>query len=511
MKTIVIVDYGSQYTYQIAKLLRSLEGGAVRCDIIDPQQLSTTVKNSGSIAGFILSGGPRSVDALTDEEKYVIENPDIPVLGICYGMQLIAVALGGSIETAPVGEFGPMVIEWTSDDFQLHSQTSQVWMSHRDVVRKTSDCRFQVIAMSENGYPAAISNKDLNTFAVQFHPEVKHTTIGSRLLRYFVEHICKMKLGTWTEEEQLSECFRYISDSVTPDDRIILGLSGGIDSATVAGLLRRCENLNWKAVYVDHGMMRAGETDQIRRYAAEQHLPVTFIDKSSVFFESLAGVEDPEEKRKIIGKLFVDAFLEAAHDFQPTVLAQGTIYPDVVESAKSGKHQHIIKSHHNVGGLPEKLGVRLLEPLRHLFKNEVRNVARSLGLPDVLINRQPFPGPGLAIRIIGPVDRQKVSTVQKADAIWREAIQSLSTHPSQYYAGLLPGLGVAVVGDQRRHGKIIVLRAVQTDDFMTAQVFKGFDLDWLEKISTRIVNSCEDVALVMYNTTPKPPGTIEME
>lgn len=513
MKSVVVIDYGSQHTFQIAKLLRSKDGGGVCCDIICPEDLNAKVLSEAS--GIILSGGPQSVHGdIRDIERELILNSNIPTLGICYGMQLISTVLGAKVKNTGTAEFGPTNIIFTehrSKLFSLSSSNSTVWMSHNDSVYGMD---FNITAITENGHIAAFERADIGCYAVQFHPEVKHTEIGASILYNFVTDICNITPNMWTETEQLSECFSIISKTLKSNDRVLLGLSGGIDSAAVAGLLSKhfgSDSNKWIAVFVDHGLLRTNEAQAVCEFAASQHIPLKYIDKSEAFFTALQGISDPEKKRKIIGKLFVDAFLEAAEEFNPTVLAQGTIYPDVVESAKSSHQQHVIKSHHNVGGLPETLNLRLLEPLRHLFKHEVRIIGEKLSLPLAIVTRQPFPGPGIAIRVLGEVTRAKVSIVQRADFIFQEEIAKLPTKPSQYYAALLEGLGVGVVGDQRRRGHIIALRAVQTDDFMTAKIFRGFTLDWLEKVSARIVNECKEVALVMFNTTPKPPGTIELE
>ena len=521
--TLRIVDYGSQYCHLIGRLIRNQIG--VWCEIMHPSQLHTV--NAGNTSGLILSGGPESVTGAFEgtqsyraEERRVIEDPNIPILGICYGMQLAATVLGGTVAKGTVGEFGPtrLLVQEPDTGYPMFANCNMkmVWMSHQDSVTKLgSGCTQRGSTLC---CIAAFSSEKHRVWGIQFHPEVKHTIKGEQLLRNFVVGYCGLEEGSWSDETRLEKCLQLIKDTVGPDDHVVLGLSGGVDSMVTATLLSRAlKPEQWRAVYVDHGLMRLGETEEVKETCASLGIPLVVEECSEEFFSHLKGVIEPEHKRKLIGSLFIRAFDSAVKEFKPTVLAQGTIYPDVVESGRAdnsggGSKQHVIKSHHNVGGLPNDMKMRLLEPLRWLFKDEVRTLGRKLGLPEKVLGRHPFPGPGLAIRILGTITSRKVGILQSVDAIFMNAIRRDGMYDkiSQAYAALIDAKAVGVVGDTRRYGYVVVLRAVCTEDFMTASVYP-FDINWLQQVAVEIVNRTTGVTRVMYDVTPKPPGTIELE
>jgi GMP synthase (glutamine-hydrolysing) len=526
---LIIVDYGSQYTMLLARGFREI---GVWCEIIAPAQIEDAIK-PGVTPAVVFSGGPRSVSKhrLTEGECNTILNPRVPVLGVCYGMQLICKTLGAHVTSSGSGEYGSAMLHampelsgglLNSDWFRGSEHRWKVWMSHGDSVDKTSLLEESLVGCAtscEDGRLAAVFSKSTQCWGVQFHPEVTHTQRGHSILKNFAVEIAGCPT-TWAKDVQVEKCLQVIRDAVGPDDQVILALSGGVDSMVTAALLGlSLPPDQWRAVLVDHGFMRDGEVEEVVACCKERDIPLIVQDAHEEFYHHLQNVVEAEHKRKLIGTLFIPAFQVAVRKHLPkaTMLAQGTIYPDVVESAMaahSGKaSQHLIKTHHNVGGLPKEMDLRVLEPLRWLFKDEVRGVGRRLGLPEHIVRRHPFPGPGLAIRIIGTtLNPEKVNTVRVADSIFLKAIRDAGLYDqiSQAYAALLGVKAVGVVGDQRREGWVIVLRAVVTSDFMTANVFQ-FPEGFLETVANRIVNRCASIARVTYDFTSKPPGTIELE
>ena len=508
---ILILDFGSQYTQLIARRLREKH---IYCEI-HPYNIPLQKIREFKPKGIILSGGPASVYA-PDSPKVSKELFEIgvPVLGICYGMQLITYLFGGEVVRAERHEYGRAELRVldSSDLFYGLPERFTVWMSHGDRVLRIPK-GFEPIAETENAPYAAIRNGERRIFGVQFHPEVKHTQYGDRILENFAVKICGAE-PTWTMENFIEYEIEKIRETVG-DKNVICALSGGVDSSVVAALLHRAIGDQLYPIFVDTGLLRKGERESVEKTFREKFHMKNFrvVDASRIFLERLKGVTDPEEKRKIIGHTFIEVFEEAAREIpNAEFLAQGTLYPDVIESVSVKGPSATIKSHHNVGGLPERLNFKLIEPLRELFKDEVRELGKKLGLPNEIIKRQPFPGPGLAIRIIGEVKPEYLKILREADAIVLEEIKRAGLYDKiwQSFAVFLPIQTVGVMGDVRTYDYVIAVRAVESTDGMTADWVK-LPYELLERISNRIINEVEGVNRVVYDITSKPPGTIEWE
>jgi GMP synthase (glutamine-hydrolysing) len=511
---ILIVDFGSQVTQLIARRVREEK---VYCEIV-PFQKAESAFREMKPKGVILSGGPASVlDQDAPLAPQSIYDAGVPVLGICYGEQAMAQQLGGKVEAGHHREFGRAEIEVTAatplfDGVWEVGQKYPVWMSHGDRVTALPK-GFKAVATSPNAPIAMIADEARKFYATQFHLEVVHTPHGAAILRNFVRKIARCT-GDWTMRAFRQEAIEKIRRQVGKG-RVICGLSGGVDSAVAAVLIHEAIGEQLTCVFVDHGLLRLGEAENVvTLFRGHYNIPLVHVDASETFLKALDGVEDPEAKRKTIGKLFIDVFeTEAKKIGGADFLAQGTLYPDVIESVSfTGGPSVTIKSHHNVGGLPERMNMQLVEPLRELFKDEVRALGRELGLPDVFVGRHPFPGPGLAIRCPGPITRDKLEILRRADAVYIEEIRRAGLYDDiwQAFAVLLPVRTVGVMGDYRTYDYVVGLRAVTSTDGMTADFFP-FDMAFIGAVATRIINEVKGVNRVVYDVTSKPPGTIEWE
>ena len=516
---LLILDFGSQYTQLIARRIREV---GVYCEIM-PWDVAEEEITSFSPSGVILSGGPESVtEPDSPRAPELVFGLDVPILGICYGMQTMAAQLGGAVEGSDTSEFGYAQIRRTAEGGLFDAladgtddggrQLLDVWMSHGDKVSQLPP-DFELIAETDSCPIAGMAHREKPWFGIQFHPEVTHTLKGEEIFRHFVLSICGCE-ALWTPANIVEDAIARVRDQVG-EDRVLLGLSGGVDSSVVAALLHRAIGDQLTCVFVDNGLLRLNEGDQVMEmFAQNMGVKVIRADAEERFLSKLAGVEDPEAKRKIIGNTFIDVFDEEAAKIENVKwLAQGTIYPDVIESAgaKTGK-AHVIKSHHNVGGLPEDMALELVEPLRELFKDEVRRIGIELGLPRDMVFRHPFPGPGLGVRILGEVKKEYADLLRRADAIFIEELRNAGWYDqtSQAFAVFLPVKSVGVVGDGRRYEWVIAIRAVQTIDFMTAR-WAHLPYELMETVSNRIINEISGISRVTYDISGKPPATIEWE
>ncbi|KAB1076011.1 glutamine-hydrolyzing GMP synthase [Methylobacterium planeticum] len=511
---ILIVDFGSQVTQLIARRVRE-EG--VYCEIV-PFTKAAEAFSETKPKGVILSGGPESVTTeASPRTPQVVFDSGVPVFGICYGQQTMAAQLGGEVEGGHHAEFGRAEIEILADCPLFKGvwhvgEHYPVWMSHGDRVTKLPD-GFTTVAISRNAPFAAVADESRSYYAVQFHPEVAHTPHGALLIRNFVRDIAGCT-GDWTMGAYREEAIAKIRAQVG-GERVICGLSGGVDSAVAAVLIHEAIGEQLTCVFVDHGLLRAGEAEEVvRLFRDHYNIPLVHVEAQDLFLGELEGVSDPEQKRKTIGRLFIDVFeAESKTIGGAAFLAQGTLYPDVIESVSfTGGPSVTIKSHHNVGGLPERMNMQLVEPLRELFKDEVRVLGKELGLPEAFVGRHPFPGPGLAIRCPGTITAEKLDALRKADAIYLEEIRKAGLYDTiwQAFAVILPVKTVGVMGDGRTYDHVCALRAVTSVDGMTAD-FYPFDMAFLGRVATRIINEVKGINRVTYDITSKPPGTIEWE
>ncbi len=508
---ILILDFGSQYAQLIARRVREI---GVYCELMPCDEDEKTFRDFAP-NGIILSGGPETVTV-----NHSLRAPDVifklgcPILGICYGMQTMALQLGGKVDKTARAEFGHALLQLSHAQGlfeRIPEREMDVWMSHGDVVTELPS-GFETIGTTENSPHAAMADFKRHYYGLQFHPEVTHTPHGGKILEQFVKTICGCE-STWTPSNIIEDQVADIRKKVGKD-RIIVGLSGGVDSAVAATLIQQAVGDQLTCVMVDTGLLRLNEVDEARDvFSKHLKMNVIVVDAKERFMRALSGVEDPEEKRKIAGEQFIRVFESEAKKLKVKWLGQGTIYPDVIESAKTktGKG-HVIKTHHNVGGLPLNMELELIEPLRELFKDEVRKIGLALGLPRELVFRHPFPGPGLAIRILGAVTPEYIVLLQKVDAIFIEELRKkhLYDEVSQAFAVFMPVKSVGVKGDARHYGYVVALRAVKTVDFMTAR-WVDLPHDFLSVVSHRIVNEVREISRVVYDVTNKPPATIEWE
>lgn len=514
---IVIFDFGSQYTQLIARRVREM---GVYCEI-HPYTLEASTFKALAPLGVILSGGPSTVSEMhTPRIPEYVFDAGIPLLGICYGMQAMAAQLGGEVQASKVREFGYAALELHGNSVLLadiedsldenNNALLDVWMSHGDKVIALP-AGFKAICKTQHTPIAGMADESRHWYGVQFHPEVTHTTQGMRILTRFVVDICKSPT-TWTSSHIIDTAIEAIKQQVGTD-KVLLGLSGGVDSSVVAALLHKAISHQLVCVFVDTGLLRLHEASQVMAMFEQWGLTIIAVNAEAEFLQALEGVTCPEEKRKIIGRTFIEVFERESQKIPGiTYLAQGTIYPDVIESSVTNGASVVIKSHHNVGGLPDTLQLKLLEPIRVLFKDEVRKIGLELGLPIDMVYRHPFPGPGLGVRILGEVKKEYADILRQADAIFIEElhIAKLYQEVSQAFAVFLPVKSVGVMGDGRRYEPVICLRAVKTIDFMTAH-WAYLPWEFLDKVSNRIVNEVAGISRVTYDISGKPPATIEWE
>jgi GMP synthase (glutamine-hydrolysing) len=507
MKKVIIVDFGSQYTQLIARRVREQH---VYCEIIP---FHRGVEVSDEIGGVILSGGPCSVNQ-EDAPDFDLDSVigQVPVLGVCYGAQLIAKKKNGEVANSNKREYGRAHLSQLENSplFRSLSPASQVWMSHGDTITKLPE-NYHLVGSTESVEVAAFQHDELPVYALQFHPEVTHSLEGSQLVRNFLFEVCKLS-PSWTPAAFIESTVEEIKAQIG-DAKVICGLSGGVDSTVAASLIHKAIGDQLTCIFVNNGLLRKNEYDQVLGQYEQLGLNVMGVDASDRFLNELAGVTDPERKRKIIGRIFIEVFQDTADQLKDVIyLAQGTIYPDVIESVSVAGPSATIKSHHNVGGLPEQMHLKVVEPLKYLFKDEVREVGEDLGLAHDFVGRHPFPGPGLAIRILGEITPERVALLQEVDAIFIDELreQSLYDEVWQAFAVLLPVSSVGVMGDERTYENVVALRSVGSRDGMTAD-WSRLPYEFLGRVSNKIINHVKGVNRVVYDISSKPPATIEWE
>lgn len=507
-ETILIIDFGSQYTQLIARRIRELN---VYCEIHPFHQVPQIDKK---IKGVILSGSPSSVrDSNAPQIDLESIRKKIPVLGVCYGAQLMAAQNGGEVMPSKIREYGRATLKSINSSDRLFKDipmASTVWMSHADTIAKIPD-NFEILASTSDVKVAAYKIKGEATFGIQFHPEVTHSTDGKALLRNFLIDICGCTQD-WTPASFVDDSIKQLKETIG-NDQVVLGLSGGVDSSVAAILLHKAIGSNLHCIFVDNGLLRKNEYDSVLNSYRHMGLNISGVDAKEQFYSALKGISDPEQKRKAIGRVFIEVFDAEAHRIKEVKwLGQGTIYPDVIESVSVKGPSATIKSHHNVGGLPEKMKLKVIEPLKALFKDEVRRVGKELGIDEIILNRHPFPGPGLAIRILGEITPEKIAIVQEADALFIEGLKAHNLYNEVWQAGviLLPVQSVGVMGDERTYENAVVLRAVTSVDGMTAD-WCHLPHTFLAQMSNEIINKVKGINRVVYDISSKPPATIEWE